>query len=219
MVISYYRYHWGTRANTPTGPMTLASGFSLRTFLFCGAYALLFGLAYRTWPALRRATATAAGMTGVAVAYGIALGALIHFVIFPSKIAEMPYEALFWLRYVLFVTPPIVWAVRRFSPLATPRPLFARRPPEPTSGGRLIAIGIVVAIPALLVLYWLTTPAAGALMILALFVGLGAIAILVIATAIVLGGLWTIFGWPGRLLASLSPILIAAGAVWWYYTR
>ena len=53
IIISYYRYRWGTYANTPTGRLTLLSGFGVRTFLFCAAYSVLFGLCYREWPRLR----------------------------------------------------------------------------------------------------------------------------------------------------------------------
>ena len=220
MTISYYQYRWHTVPHTTTGPLTLTSYFGVQPFLYCFAWSLLFGFSYREWPALRRVTDNIVGMVGVAIFFGIALGALIHFVIFPSKPAPMPYEALFWLRYVLFVAPPIVWAVRRFSPLAPPRPFLVRTAPSPESGRRQIIIGIVLAAPALLCLHWLgTDPSAGYLMILGLFIGLGTVGVLAIAASLVLGGLWTMFGLPGRLLARLSPLLLAAGGAWFLFVR
>ena len=219
MYIIYYRYRWGTTPNTVNGRMTLLSFFSVRAFLFCIAWSLLFALAYREWPALRRLTDRAFGMLGAAILFGTLLWALIHFVIFPHKLGETPYEVLGWLPYVLFTAPLIVWAVRRFSPLAPSRPVFARTAGSPESGRRQIISGIAIAVPALLCVYWVTTPGAGFLMILALFVGLGAVGVLAIATSLILGGIWTRYGLPGRLFARLSPLLLAAAGAWSIFMR
>ncbi|HKN67357.1 MAG TPA: hypothetical protein VJW73_13835 [Gemmatimonadaceae bacterium] len=219
MYIVYYRHRWGTRPNTMDGPMTLTSFFSVRTLLFSIAWSLLFGLSYREWPALRRLTDRASGMAGVGILYGTLLWALMHFAIFPHKLGETPEEVLGWLSYCLLTGLPVVWAVRRFSPLAPSRPIFARTAGSPESGRRQIMSGIAIAVPALLCLYWLTTPGAGFLMILALFVGLGAIGVLAIATSLILGGIWTRFGLPGLLVVRLSPLLLAAAGAWSLFGR
>ena len=219
MYIIYYRHRWGTTPNTTDGPMTLTSFFSVRTLLFSIAWSLLFGLSYREWPALRRLTDRAFGLAAVGILFGTLLWALIHFVIFPHKLGETADEVLGWLSYGFLTGLPVVWAVRRFSPLAPSRPIFARTAGSPESGRRQIISGIAIAIPALLCLYWLTTPGAGFLMILALFVGLGAVGVLAIATSLILGGIWTKFGLPGRLLARLSPLLLAAAGAWSLFMR
>lgn len=219
MIMSYYRYRWGTMPNTPTGPLTLRSYFGVRPFLYCTGWSLLYVLCYREWPALRRITGKIPGMVSAALLCGTAFWALIHFVISPSKLKWTDFELLFWLRYVLFIGPAIVWAVRRFSPMAPPRPIFARKPPAPASGWRQIVIGVVISVPALLCLIWLKTdPSAGYLMILAFFIGLGAVGVLAIAAGVILGGIWTMFGLPGRTLVSLSPIfLVVVGTLFVFF--
>lgn len=220
MYMSYYQHRYHTQPNTLTGPMTLWTYFSVRTFLFCLGWSVLYVLSYREWTTLRRVTDNVAGTVGVAILYGITLWALMHFVLFPSKIGETPMAVIFWLRYVVFTAPPIVWAVGRFSPLAPPRPIFARRPPSPAMGLREIGIGVVTAIPALLVLVWLKTdPSVGYLMILAFFIALGAVGLLAIAAGLVLGGIWTWFGLPGRLIARLSPLLLLAAGIVFVFFR
>ena len=219
MYMSYYMHRWGTMPNTQDGPMRLTSYFGVRPFLFCLAWSLLFALCYRELTVLRRVTDTLLGLIGVAILYGTLAWALIHFVIFPSKLGEAPYSVLFWLRYVLFIGPPIVWAIRRFSPLVPSRPIFERKPPSPVSGRREIIIGVVAAIPAVLCLVWLKTdPSASYLMILAFFIAVGAVGILAIAAGLILGGIWAWFGLPGRLLMQLSPLLVLiVGALFVFY--
>jgi hypothetical protein len=220
MYMSYYQHRYHTLPNTPTGRLTVLSYFGVRSFLFCVGWSLLYALSYREWPALRRVTDKVVGMVAVAVLFGTALWVLMNYVIFPSKPQETPFEVMSWLRYIVFIGPPIVWVVRRFSPLAPPRPIFARKPPSPASGRRQIIAGIVITIPALLCLQWLKTdPNAGYLMILGLFIGLGALGVLVIAASLILGGLWTMFGLPGQLLVRLSPFLLVAGGTWFVFMR
>jgi hypothetical protein len=220
MYMSYYQHRYHTQPNTTTGRMTVLSYFGVRLVLYCAAYSLLFVLSYREWPALRRMTDRVAGMVGIGVLFGTAMWVLMKYVIFPSKTQETPIEVIYWLQYALFGGPPIVWGVRRFSPLVPPRPIFVRKPPSPASGWREIVAGIFLTIPALLCLLWLKTdPAAGYLMILGLFVALGAFGVLAIAAGLILGGIWAIFGLPGRMLVRLSPLLLAAGGTWFLIFR
>lgn len=220
MYMSYFQHRYHTLPNTPTGRMTVLTYFGVRTFLYCLGWSLLFALSYREWPALRRITDRLAGMLGIGVLFGTSIWVVMNYVIFRSKLQETPIEVISWLGYTVFRGLPIVWAVRRFSPFEPPRPVFVRQAPSPVSGRRQIIAGIVITIPALLCLHWLTTdPSAGYLMILGFFVGLGAVGVLVIATSLVLGGIWTMFGLPGRLLVQLSPYLFVAGGTWFIFNR
>jgi len=220
MYMSYFQHRYHTLPNTPTGRMTVLTYFGVKTFLYCLGWSLLFVLSYREWPALRRITDRLDGMLGIGVLFGTAIWVVMHFIVFRSKLQEAPIEVISWLGYTVFRAVPIVWAVRRFSPLEPPRPVFVRQTPSPVSGRRQIIAGIVITIPALLCLHWLTTdPSAGYLMILGFFIGLGAVGVLVIATSLILSGIWTMFGLPGRLLVQVSPYLLVAGGTWFIFNR
>ena len=218
--MSYFQHRYHTLPNTPTGRMTVLTYFGWRTFLYCLGWSLLFALSYREWPTLRRVTSRLAGLLGLGVLFGTAIWAAMNFVVFRSKFQETPIEVISWLGYTVFRALPIVWAVRRFSPLEPPRPVFVRHAPSPANGWVQIIAGIAITVPALLCIYWLRTdPRAGDLMILAFFIYLGAVGVLVIATSLILSGIWTMFGLPGRLLVQLSPYLVLAGGTWFIFNR
>lgn len=223
MYMSYFQHRYHTLPNTPTGRMTVLSYFGVQTFLYCLGWSLLFVLSYREWPVLRRITGSLPGMLGIGVLFGTAIWVVMHYIVvlvYRSKLQETPIEVISWLGYTVFRAIPIVWAVRRFSPLEPRRPVFVRQAPSPMSGWRQIIAGIVITILALLCLHWLTTnPNAGYLMILGFFIGLGAVGVLVVATSLILGGIWTMFGLPGRLWAQLSPYLLVAGGTWFIFNR
>ncbi|HKN66635.1 MAG TPA: hypothetical protein VJW73_10180 [Gemmatimonadaceae bacterium] len=220
MWMTYYRYRWGTAPHTTSGRMTLTSEFAVRPFLFCIGWSLLFALCYREWPALRRVTDKIFGMIAVTALFGTALWALSHFVIFPHKLGEAAYEVPGWLRFVLFVAPPIVWATRRFSPLAPRRPFWSRHEASPEGGQRQITTGLVLAIAAGLYLaLFITHPGTDYSLLLGLLLALGAVLVLGIGTSLILGGIWTRRGWPGRALVRLSPLLLALSGAWYVYVR
>jgi len=220
MYMTYYRYRWGTAARTTNGPMTLTSEFGIRPFLFCIAWSLLFVLCYREWAALRRVTDKAVGMVAVAILYGSALWAVSHFVIFPHRLGEATYEVPGWLRFVFFIGPPIVWATRRFSPLAPRRSFWSREQALPEGGQRQITIRLVLAIAAGLYLaLFISHPGNDYSLLLGLLFAVGAVLVLGIATSLILGGIWMRRGWPGRALVRLSPLLLALSGAWYMYVR
>jgi hypothetical protein len=220
LIMTYYQMRWHTHPNTPTGPLTLTSSFGVRTFLYSLGWSILFGLCYREWRLLRRATDSIAGMIAVPIVYGTVVWLVMHVVVSRSKVHWNEYELLSWLQYVLFLGPPIVWAVRRFSPLAPSRPVFSSRRALPESGRTQIISGLILATAALLYLRLLVAdPPAGYTIITAAVFGLVAIVILGIAASLILGGIWTRFGLPGRTLVRLSPLLIALAGAWFMYVH
>jgi hypothetical protein len=219
-IMTYYQMRWHTHPNTPTGPLTLTSSFGARTFLYALGWSVLFGLCYREWRLLRRATDSIAGMIAVPIVYGTVVWLVMHVVVSRSKVHWNEYELLAWLQYVLFLGPPIVWAVRRFSPLAPSRPVLSRPQVSRESGRKQIISGLILATAALLYLRLLvTSPATGYTIITAAVFGLVAVLILGIAASLILGGIWTRFGLPGRSLVRLSPLLLAVTGAWYMYVR
>jgi hypothetical protein len=98
------------------GVATGALGFTLHVFIATG-WATAYGVLYQRWPALRRLTATPAGLAACAVVLGMFVMLAMNRLVVPLSFARPtpPFTQVWWvllLGHPVFVGLPIVWIVR-----------------------------------------------------------------------------------------------------------
>ena len=211
---------------TPRG--TLQGLVAVVPWIIALTWAALFALAYRAWPSLRRHLEGTGGIMAIGAVYGCIEWLINHFVVFRSSLHLFSVSFVSWLDAVLVFGPAIVWSIHRFRPQPEMRPQqtavtetseAARKVPiaaNTTSrdkGYIQIFASILLIVPSVLCMHWIATdPQASNLMILAALIFIGAVAVALVGTSLLLGGIWTVLNWPGRWVARLAPLLLGAVA-------
>ena len=179
----------------------LLGGVSVRFFVAHAVAAEAFMMAYPRLPTVRQQLEREKGTLVV----GAALGTLLYVVLRALTMAGVSLAS--WLTMALFSGPLIVWIARQHLAVGVTETVSRE-------GRREIGRGLAVILPAIFVLIWaFGTDAGNSLMIGVVFVGLPAIAAIVVGTSMLLGGVAKAQGRTDQRWARATPYLIALAAI------
>ena len=185
----------------------LIGGVSVR---FCVAHAIAaeaFMIAHPRVPTVRRRLEGEKGTLVVGAALGTVMWVILRALMPISGPVPAGVTLASWLTMALFSGPLIVWVARQFV-------ASGNTDHSAQEARREIGRGLAVILSAVFVLIWaFGTEEGGRLGILVAFVGLGAIAVIVVGTSMLLGGIWKARGRTNQRWARATPYLIALAAI------
>lgn len=178
----------------------ILGGVSVRFFVAHGFAAEAFMLAYPRLPTVRQQLQSNKGPLVVGAALGTLMWVVLR-ALFPIYVpAPAGVTLASWLTMALISGPIIVWIVRPY--LATDSMSDASR-----EGRREMGNGLAVIFPAVLVLLWGFGAESG-LGIAIVFIAFAALAVIVVGTSALLGGISKARGRTSQRWARAAPYLI-----------
>ena len=102
---------WGSR------PIPgLATFFSARAFVFAMGWAIAFAIIYAMQESIRRRMDSTSGLATVSLVFGTVMWLVMRTLVNRGNLEEPALSIVGWLIYVLCVTPPILWGIKRWAP-------------------------------------------------------------------------------------------------------
>ena len=185
----------------------ILGGVSMRFFVAHAIATEAFIVAYPRLPSVRRQLEGKRGTLVVGAALGTLMWVVLRALLPIQGPAPIGVMLPSWLTMALFSGPLMVWMAQPY--LATSTTSDTLR-----AARREIGRGWAIILLAVFVLIWTFLSESGSqLGIGMVFVGLPAIAVLVVGTSTLLGGMSKARGNPSQRWARAIPYLIAAGAV------
>jgi hypothetical protein len=197
-----------TKSDSRIGTVTwLLGGISVRFLVAHALAAEAFIVAYPRLPTIRRQLERKNGTLIVGAGLGTLMWICLRAMIPISGRLLMGITLVSWLTLALFSGPLIVWIARNYvASVGTDATALEAR--------REIGYGWAVALPGVLLLIWaFGTDAASGMGVAIAFVGLAALAVIVVGTSALLGGIWKAQGRKSEGWARATPFLIAVGAL------
>jgi hypothetical protein len=185
----------------------LLGGISVRFLVAHAMAAEAFIVAYPRLPTIRRRLEGEKGTLIVGAGLGTLMWVVLRAMLPTSGPVLIGITLVSWLTMALFSGPLIVWIARNYVEMAG-------RDATSREARREIGYGLAVTLPGVFLLIWaFGSEAAAGWGIAIVFFALAALAVIVVGTSALLGGIWKARGRKGQGWARATPFLIAVAAL------